>query len=44
MAEAQIEDVDCIQACVTQAAGLLAYTSLKDEQKLCLAEFLSGRE
>ena len=36
--------MDCIQACVTQSAGLLGYTSLKDEQRLCIAEFISGRD
>ena len=44
MAEALTRDIDRIQACVTQVAGLLGYTSLKVEQRLCLAEFISGRD
>ena len=44
MAEALTRDIDRIQACVTQAAGLLGYTSLKVEQRLCLAEFINGRD
>ena len=37
-------DMNRIQACVTEVAGLLCYTSLKDEQRLCMAEFISGRD
>ena len=37
-------DMDRIQAGVSQVAGLLCDTSLKDEQRLCMVEFISGRD